>query len=135
MNEFIQLAVSKLGLSEDSASSATGGLLQLIKSQVGGTDADQLLQNFPGSQELLAKASGGASGGGLGGLVSSVSSMFGGKLGAVAGLAGTLGSAGLSADKFGPFASLFVDFIKNKAGADLVDRVMEQLPELKKILG
>ncbi len=134
MNEFIQMAVSNLGLSEDSATSATGGLLQLIKKQVGGEDADQLLQNFPGSGELLDKATGAASGGGLGGLLSSVGSMFGGKLGAVAGLAGTLGSSGLSTDKFGPFLDLFVGFVKDKASPELVERILTQLPELKKLL-
>ena len=135
MNDFIQMAVGNLGLSEDSARSATGGLLQLIQSQVGGDDARHLLNQLPGSQELLNTASAGSSGGGLGGLVSKIGGMFGGKAGAAAGIVGILDKTGLGVGKIGPFASLFVNFLRDKAGTDLVDRVLNKLPELKKLMG
>lgn len=134
MNEFIQMATSNLGLSEDSARSATSGLLQLIQEQVGGDAAKQLMQQLPGSQGLLEKASGETLSTGLGGVVSKIGSMFGGNLGVSAGVIGILGKAGLSADKIGPFASLFVEFLRNKAGAGPVDRVLDRLPELKEIV-
>ncbi|MEN8179241.1 MAG: DUF2780 domain-containing protein [Pseudomonadota bacterium] len=134
INEFIQMAVSNLDLSEDTARSATGGILQLIQEQVGGEDASQLMQQLPGSQELVDSVSGGSSGSGLGGLVSKVGSMFGGDLGSAAGLLGMLGNSGLSADKLGPFASLFVGFLKNKADGGLVQQILDKLPELKEIL-
>ncbi|MDJ0806645.1 MAG: DUF2780 domain-containing protein [Gammaproteobacteria bacterium] len=135
INDFIQMAVSNLDLSEDTARSATGGLLQMIQDKVGGDEASQLMEQLPGSQELMSIASDGNSGGGLGGLVSQVGSMLGGNLGSAAGLLGMLGDAGLSADKLGPFASLFVGFLKDRIDSGVVDQIMEKLPELQELLG
>lgn len=133
MNEFIQMAASNLGLSEDSARSATDGLLQWIQKQVDGQDADQLMQQLHGSQKLLEKASKGTSIRGLRRLASKINAIFGGNIDATAGLIGVLSKAGLSVEKFGPFASIFVDFLKKNADIDLVGRVLDRLPDLKKI--
>ena len=133
MIEFIQMATRDLSMPEASARSATRGLLRLIQEQVGRDTAEQLMQRLPGSQDLLGDASGATNGGGFGGLASKIGSMFGGSLGIVEGAIGILSKAGLSPDKIGPFASLFVEFLRSKAGAGAVDRVLDRLPELKEI--
>lgn len=46
------------------------------------------------------------------------------------GLLTTLQGAGLDAGKAGPFVSMFFSFARQKAGADLVGRVVSQVPAL-----
>lgn len=56
MQEFIQSAVSQLGLNEDQAKSATGGLLNLLRNQGGGNEAQTLIAKLPGAEDLMQSA-------------------------------------------------------------------------------
>ena len=58
--------------------------------------------------------------------------MFGGGSAALVGL---VENSGMGIDKLGSFATMFVDFAKEKAGADLVGKIMDGVPDLKKVLG
>jgi hypothetical protein len=138
MNDFIQMAVSKLGVSEQSAKSATGGVLDMIQKQVGGGDFSKLLGAVPGAADLLksAPASGGSGGGGgLGGILGAASGLLGGKAGSILGAASMLEKSGLSLDKAGPFVSMLMDYFKGKAGNDLVSQILGKVPDLKKLVG
>jgi hypothetical protein len=53
MQEFIQSAVSQLGINEDQAKSATGGLLNFLKNQGGGNEAQSLIANLPGAEDVI----------------------------------------------------------------------------------
>ena len=60
MQEFIQSAASKLGINEDQAKSATGGVLNMLKDQGGGQEADALISKIPGAEDVMqSTASGG----------------------------------------------------------------------------
>jgi uncharacterized protein (DUF2267 family) len=47
MQEFIESTVNQLGIEEDQAKSATGGLLKLLKNQRGGSEAQTLIAKLP----------------------------------------------------------------------------------------
>jgi len=138
MQEFFDLAASKLGIGGDVAKSATGGLLGLIKDNADGADFSALADKLPGAA-ALASTPAPAGGGGLGGMLGSVTSALGGSgalggggaLGALSALAGS----GLSLDKIGDFAKLFMNFAKPKLGADLLGRIAAKVPGLGSLLG
>ena len=134
MDEFIQLAAVNLGLSKDTARTATGGLLQSIQNQVGGESARQLMSQLPGSVDLIDSLAREKSGSETGGLASKIGTLFGGKISAATGLIGILDETGLGVDKIGPFASLFIYYLKDHVSAKLVDRILNRMPELQKML-
>jgi hypothetical protein len=140
IDEFIKSAMSQLGVSEQSAKGATGGLLSMIQKNATGDDFSKLLNVLPGADGLL-KQFGGAtpSGGGGGGLLGSVLGAVGGKLpgglGQAAGLLGMLSGHGIPADKAGGFVNLFASFVKGKGGEQLIGNLLSGFPDLKKLLG
>lgn len=131
MQEFIQSAVSQLGITEDQAKSATGGLLNFVKEQADGNAAQELIAKLPGAEGLMAtSSSSGESGGGmLGGLAAGLGS----KLGGVGGAMAALKASGLDAGKISPFVTMLVNYAKQKAGPELVEKVLSQLPALKSL--
>ncbi len=147
MEEFIQMVTSRLGLGASTARSATGGLLTMIRDRVGTKDFSELAEKLPGAEEMMRQApaqtappekatgapepSGAA--GLLGGLMSKAASAAGGPLGSAMSLTGLLGGAGVGLGQAGSFVTMFVEFVKGKAGAGLVDRVLGQIPELGKL--
>jgi hypothetical protein len=142
MQEFIQMAVKQLGINENQATAATGGILQMIQKHAAPADAKQLIGGLPGADALLQKApqvlgsSSGAGGGGmLGGVLGKASSMLGGQAGGALGAMAMLQQSGLDMKKAGSLVSLFFNFAKGKLGADLIGRVLGKLPELAKIAG
>lgn len=97
MMDFVKAAASQLGVSEQAAGSATGGVLNVLQGAMGKGDFQSVLGQVPGLTQLMGQATGGASGGGggLGGLLGSVmgGSGGGGGSGGSGGAGGLLGSA------------------------------------------
>lgn len=135
MSEFVQMAAQQLGLSESVSTQAAGKLLENIKQHVPTGDFTQLAAKVPGLTDLISRSATPTGGGGLGGMLGTAGALLGGKLGSLAGLAGTLQSTGLSADKIGPFAAMLVNYMKEKAGGDLVSKILAHVPDLKKLVG
>jgi hypothetical protein len=141
IQQFIQTAASSLGVSEDVAGSATGGLIQIIKDNLAGDDFAELTSKLPGVAGMLSDTTSGpdtSSGGGglLGGLAGAASALgVGGGAAGALGTLGALGSSGLSAEKIGSLASLFLDFVKSNAGEGLATKILSQVPDLKSLLG
>lgn len=130
MNEFIQLAAKQLGVSEDTSKSATGGMLGLLKDKLDGGDFSQLVNALPGAEALVPSGAKAGAQGAIGGLMGAVSGALGGGGGSLGALA-QLASTGLKMDQIGTFASLFLGFVKSKAGQDLVAKILGSIPELK----
>ncbi|MCA9281115.1 MAG: DUF2780 domain-containing protein [Phycisphaeraceae bacterium] len=130
MQEFIQMAVEQLGMKESGAKKATGGLLNMIKDNAPKGDFQELLGKLPGAQEVMKDA-----GGGSGGMLGSLGGMLGGKAGSALSIASLLEQSGLSTDKLGKFASMFLGFVEGKAGKGLLDKVLANVPEIKKLIG
>ena len=138
MQEFIQMAAAKLGTSDGAARSAVGGLLKLVREEASPQDAQQLMSSLPGASQLLGARDASTPGDGgaiLGGALKKAAGAASGKLGATLGLAGTLAGSGLNKSQIGPFVSLFVDYAKQKAGKDVVARILGRVPQLQQLLG
>lgn len=134
MDEFIAMAVEKLGIGEDNAKSATGGIINLIKENLAAGDFAQLVEKLPGAEALAssATAKGDADGGGmLGGLMGAASSMLGGKAGGALDLTSILSGAGLDLSSGQSFVTMLVEFVKGKVGDDLFSKIAEHVPALK----
>jgi hypothetical protein len=139
IQDFIQSAVGSLGVSEGTAQSGVGAILQALQGNADAGDFQQLLSAMPGSEALLSKAgssagAGESGGGGLGGALGAVGSMLGGGSGSALGVLSMLQGSGLSADKLGPFVSKFIDFAKSSAGQALIGRVLSKVPEIAKFV-
>jgi len=132
MNEFISSVTSQLGISEDDAKKATGGILGLIKDNADSGDFSKLMDSLQGASEMTASAGSGTGRGG--GLLGKVTSALGGNVGNAAGVLGILSGSGLSADKAGSFVSLFINFAKEKAGPELIEGILDKIPELKALI-
>jgi len=132
MEDFIKMATSQLGIGESTTRSATGGILGMLKGQLGDGVFSQIAEKLPGADALVSEAaeSGGeaaAEGGGmLGGLVGKAASMLGG--GGAAEALGALSSSGLDASQSGSFLTMFVEFVKDKVGDDLWKQIAGFIP-------
>lgn len=134
-NDFIGQSAQSLGLSEGTARSATGGILQMVRKQAGEGDFSQLQEKIPGADRVMQEAPAGggeeSKGGMLGGVMGAASSAFGGKGGSAMGLAAIASQAGLGGDKLAPFVSQFLNFIRSNAGEGMVSKLTEKIPDLK----
>ena len=65
MQDFIQMAAQQLNIGEDSATSATAGVLGLLKEHGSAEDFSGLLSKVPGAESLLSDGGGGGMGGGM----------------------------------------------------------------------
>lgn len=137
MLDFIQDAASKLGIGEDTAKSATGGLLGLIKEHADPDDASEMLSKLPGAGDLIQSAAGDSDGGGglLGGLGDALGGALGGAGGGALGAVEALTKTGLSPDKLGGFLELFKEFAVPKLGQALLKRLLSKVPGLGSLLG
>lgn len=133
IQDFLSLATSQLGVSEETTRSATGGLLSLIGDKVDAKDFQGLLGAMPGA-DALAQSGASSGGGGVMGMVSGLAGGLGGKLGTAAGLLGMLKSSGLSLDQAGSFVSLFADFARKNVDGAVLNRILDSVPDLKKAL-
>lgn len=138
MEEFIQSAASRLGINEDQARSATGGILNFIKDQGGGDEAGALIAKIPGAEDVMqstaaggeSRESGGEMLSGGGGVLSGL----GGKLGGVGGALATLQGSGLDGGRAKSFITMLLDYAKEKAGSEQVEQVLDKVPALKSLM-
>lgn len=138
MQDFIKDAAAQLGISTGEAESATGGILGFIKEKADGADVSEMLGKLPGAGDLIAKATGGDSGGGggmLGGLGDSLGGMLGGGAQQALGAAEMLSKSGLDPSKIGGFLELLMKYAQPLLGGDLLKRLAAKVPGLSEVLG
>ena len=142
MQEFITRAAAALGISDTIARQATGALLDLVSKTASAPDMQQLIAKLPGAADLLKAIqppppepppSGGMFGA-LGNMVSSASSALG-SLGGPGQLLDFISKSGLNPQQGGQFANMFLDFARQQAGNDLVDKIASTIPGAKSFLG
>jgi hypothetical protein len=134
IDQFIQSAVSELGIGEETARSGVGRLLGVIQSRAEPGDFRELLSSMPGAEALVSKSSAASASPG-GALLGGVTSMLGGGTGSGAELLGRLQGTGLNAESIGPFVSKFLEFARSGAGEALIGRLLSGFPEVKALLG
>ncbi len=134
MEDFIQLATEKLGVSDESVKSAMGAILGLVQKNADGEDFQQLLDKLPGVEGLLdnsGQVSPEQGGGGLlSGLMRGVGAMIGGKAGDALEAASALKESGIGLDNLGSLVTMFTEFAKERAGSELVDKILADVPGL-----
>jgi hypothetical protein len=133
MLDFVELASKQLGIRTDTATTATSGILKLLKAQDSGGAGDNLLAALPGAQDFLAKNVGGDGEGGLGGLMGGLGSMMGGS-GSSLGALASLTAGGLDTNKIGPFVTMFIEYAKQRTSPELVDQFLKAMPSIAKLL-
>jgi hypothetical protein len=136
MEDFVQAAAQRFGASGETTRSASSGLLGAVKENSDAATFSQLLDRVPGAAalvgsqnmiesedlDLFSRVQGMSPG------------MIGRPGGSSAGLLGLLTGSGISTSNIGPFVSMFLRFIEQKAGPELTDRVSGSLPNLKKLV-
>ena len=137
MDELIQQLTSKLGIDASVAKGATEKAMAMVKEHVGDDIFSKISSAIPGASDAASQGAAPASGGGgmLGKLAGMASSALGGSAGGGLELASSLTSAGVGTDKLGGFVSMLVEFIKEKAGKEVMDQVLAKFPMLKTLIG
>lgn len=140
MDELIKQLTAKLGIDESVANAATGKAMALVKEHAGEDLFGKISSAIPGAsdaaeQAAAAPAEDAGGGGMLGGLMGMASSALGGSAGDALGLGADLSSAGLETDQVGGFATMVVEFIKEKVGGEVMEQILEKVPMLKSLMG
>ena len=136
MDDFINSVSEKLGISSENATSATGGILKMVKQAVPEGDFSNLLSKIPGAEKIVNQSENQSSSD-AGGILGSVSGMASGILGGGgAGLdaLSALSGAGLDGEKGKSFLTMLLDYVKDKVGEDMVNNIVGKIPALKAIV-
>lgn len=134
MDELIKQLTAQIGVDQSTANKAVGTVLSLLKKEGGDDLFGKIAAAIPGAQAAADSAPSPTDTAG-GGLLGSVMGMLGGSAGKGLALAAALKALGIQEDKMGSFAAIVIDFIKQKAGPDVVNQLIAKLPMLKSILG
>ena len=139
------MAASVLGTTEEVARAATAGLLQLFARVAPAADVQELVSKLPGASDFLGAlkspppppqpGSSAAVMASIGEIVSNAAIALQGAVGAGSAMLGLLGQFGLSPQKATEFIRLFVDFARQQAGQEVVDRVLSYIPGGKQFFG
>ncbi len=161
MQQFIQMATSVLGTSEQIARTVTGGLLDLIATSAPEADVSTLLSHLPGANELLATFRSSAPTPApappppppeptlLGSLTSAASAMLtagsivlgagsallGGGAANLNNLAALLNQQGLDVTKAPQLVSMFAQWSAQQVGSEVVNRTLGAVPGVSLLLG
>lgn len=130
MEELITRIVSASGVSEDVARQAVAIILNFLNKDGPAEQMQQIFAALPGASELVAEHQAQAGGGGL---LGGLGGMMGGGMGAMAAL-NELTSAGLGMDEVQSVTKELVAYAKEKAGDDVVDNVISEIPGLSQIV-
>ena len=132
MNELIQRVADNVGIDPAIAEKAIGMMLGFLQREAADGPVSRMIEAIPGASELVAQYNGEGSGGGgglLGGLLSAV-----GAGGGVMALGQQLMSEGLGMGEIGSLAKETIGYAKEKAGADIVDEVVNSVPGLSQFV-
>lgn len=129
MKELIERVVVASGVGEDQATEAVVIILKFLNKDGPQEQMLQIFEALPGARELVAERE--AKGGG--GLFGGLGSLMGGSMGAIAAL-NELTSAGLDMGEVQSVAKELVAYAKEKAGDDVVDEVISQIPGLSQVI-
>lgn len=123
IDSFIRTAAKSLKLREETVASATGGLLEFLRSQVDQRDFEKLLVEVPGAEALVETTPEE----GADGMAASASSAT---LQAPVGLVSSLTANGLEFRKVADFAGEFLAFARKHVEEDVLSRVLDAAPDL-----
>ncbi|MEM9364556.1 MAG: DUF2780 domain-containing protein [Planctomycetota bacterium] len=140
MDELIKLITSQVGIDESAAGSGINKTMAMLKKHAGDDLFGQIASAIPGADDAASAGITGeqpaSDGGGMfGKLAGMASSALGGSAGEGLELGATLSELGIGGDKLSPFIKTLVDFIREKAGDEVLDQLLAKFPLLKTLLG
>lgn len=136
MDELINQLAAKLGIDPATARTAVNKVMGLIKENAGDGAFSQLAAKVPGAAEAAAEGTAPAESGGLlGKMAGMASGMLGGSAGQSLEVGAALSESGIEADKVGDFVATIIAFLKEKAGAEVIDQILQKFPILKQLMG
>jgi len=132
MDEFLKMVAKQLGIDDAQVRTATGGIMNFVREQIGETDFSEIASKLPGVQRLISESENApdAGGGLLGSLTSLAGSLLGEKGGSLATIASIFAKSGISLEKSADFLTMLVDFLRNKLGSDVFETLVAKLPDL-----
>jgi hypothetical protein len=139
MEELIQLITKQLGLNASVATGAVDRVAAILKQYAGEDLFKQLAAFVPGFDSAAqsgarALTSETASPSLMGSLAKLAASALGGSKGKAFDITRVLLESGVPADKLGQLLKTVVDFLRSKAGPDIVDQLLARFPLLKQLL-
>jgi hypothetical protein len=126
MKELIDMLTSSLGVDGKQAEGGAAVLFKAAKDKMGDGEFSKLLGGVPGLPDLMKKAPA-SGGGGLGGLLGGLAGAVGGNAALITTILGGFGKLGLSADDAKRFVPVILDFLRKKAGPDVVSKLEKTL--------
>ena len=130
MEELINRIMAAAGTDEGVAKEAIAIILGFLNKEGPEDKMQQIFDALPGAADLVAERAQEKSGGGL---LGGLGNMMGGTMGAMATL-NELNSAGLDMAGVQSVVKELVSYAKEKAGDDVVDEVISQIPGLNQIV-
>nr|WP_319382679.1 DUF2780 domain-containing protein [uncultured Roseibium sp.] len=130
MEELINRIMAAAGIDQELATNAVGIILSFLNKEGPEDKMQQIFDALPGAAELVSARESAGSGGGL---LSGLGSMMGGSMGAMGALS-ELNSAGLDMGGVQSVVKELVSYAKEKAGDDVVDEVISQIPGLNQVV-
>ena len=132
MQELVTRISESLGIDAATVEKAIGIILKMLKENLGEDKVDAIIGSIPGAEEFINKApeASGASGGGL---MAAVGGMMGGGGGIMAAV-GQLQNIGLDIPQSQSVAKELVEYTREKAGADVVDDALKDIPGIDMVL-
>ncbi len=127
MNELIAMLVKQLGVQQGQAEGGAGLLFKLAQSKLGG-DFSKVSGALPGVTDLIGKApEAGGAGKLIGGLLGAIGGDKAKGLAGLASLAGGFSQLKLDSGMIAKFVPIVLEFVKSKAGADIVGLLSKAL--------
>ena len=147
VSDFIKMASAVLGTTEEVAREATLATLELIAKAAPAADVQALLSKLPGAGDLLKAfatapepptppppGSTAAIMNAISDVIASAATTLQGAVGTGSALLNLLGQVGLDPRRATRFLGLFVDFARQQAGPEVVDRVINAVPGARQVL-
>lgn len=137
IEELIQDAATRTGLSADQARMGLGAALSLIEKHGDAIKVAELLDEIPGAAKLAAE---GAvltqqkSGGLMGGLMSKVGGSGGAAMSDAMAMGQKLARQGVTTSDMQAMLPVAMDFVRSKTGRDLLREVLVTVPGLGKLM-
>ena len=126
MEDFIQTATTQLEVSEQASRRAAQFILQFVKSQLGESDFEQLIEKLPGAGELLSQSDG--TDGQL------ENPFVGDSLTDALTLANQMNTAGIESEHLAPFGKLFLEHAQTRVGEVWIEKIFERAPNLRALM-
>jgi hypothetical protein len=126
MKELIDELTGTLGVDTRQAEGGAAVLFKAARDKLGDAEFSRLSAAVPGLPDLISKAPA-AGGGGLGGLLGGIAGAMGGNAALISTVVGGFGKLGLTTDDAKRFVPVILEFLRGKAGPDLVSRLEKAL--------